>query len=91
MTTKSATVINVIVSELETLPNERIGEVLDFVRFLKWQSEPDQLKRYSQRAFSEEQLARLYGNSADEDVQLAEFGMSDYAAQLTTEDDDAKR
>ena len=91
MTEQSTTTVREIVTELENLPDEKIIEVLDFVRFLRWQIEPARAKRYAPRALNEEQLTQLYAESAEDDQQLAEMGMSDYAVSLKTEDADEKR
>ncbi len=90
MTEHTAIVVRQIVSELENLPDEKIIEVLNFVKRLKSGS-PYQTKRYHPRVLNESQLAKQYGESAEEDKQLAEMGTSDFADSLKAEDGNAKR
>ena len=91
MTQATATVLREIASEVEKLPDEKIIEVLDFVRFLKVRVEYGQPKHYARRIFDEANVAKLYAAGAEEDHQLAESGISDYRTGLKSEDDDAKR
>ena len=51
MTTKEA-----LQQILQELPEDRLGELLDFARFLSWQEEQE-----GWRQFGREQLARAYG------------------------------
>ncbi len=90
MTDQSTTLVREIVTELEKLSDEKIVEVLDFVRFLRLRSEYKRIKRSSYRIFDETKAARLYAESAEEDRELAETGISDYASSLNAEDADAK-
>ncbi len=89
MSAEANVVVQTIVSELAELPDEKIVEVLDFVRFLRVRYRIN-AKRYAPRTVNEEQWARLYAESAEEDVQLAEAGIADYDARLKQEDADAK-
>ncbi len=82
MTEQNATIVCEIVTEIEKLPDKKIVEVMDFVRFLRTQSDSDRTKRHSPRTLNETRLAQLYADSSDEDQQLAEIGMSNYAATL---------
>ncbi|OQY84993.1 MAG: hypothetical protein B6D41_14865 [Chloroflexi bacterium UTCFX4] len=82
-------IVRTIVAELEDLPDEKIVEVLDFVRFLRVRYGING-KRYAPRVLDKERLAQLYAESADEDVQLAETGMTDYAEGLKREDFNAE-
>ena len=91
MTEATATIAREIAREVEKLPDEKIVEVLDFVRFLKTRIEYHQPKRHSHRLFDEADAAKLYAEAGEEDRQLAESGFSDYASSLKSEDDDAKR
>ncbi len=90
MTEQRTAVVHEIVTELERLPDEKIVEVLDFVRFLREQFESGRPKHYAPRILNEAKWAELYADSAEEDQGLAETGLSDYAASLKTEDSDAK-
>ncbi len=89
MTEQTAMVFREIVSELEDLSEEEIVQVLNFVRAIK-SGTFYEIKRYRPRVLNESQLAKLYDESGDEDKQLAEHGMSDFADSLKTEDSDAK-
>lgn len=89
MSADANVVVQTIVSELAGLPDEKIVEVLDFVRFLRVRYHI-RGKRYAPRTVNEEEWARLYAESAEEDAQLAEAGIADYAASLKQEDADAK-
>lgn len=82
-------IVRTIVAELEDLPDEKIVEVLDFVRFLRVRYGING-KRYAPRVLNKERLAQLYAESADEDVQLAETGITDYAEGLKREDSNAE-
>ena len=46
----------VLDSVLQDLPEDRLGELLDFARFLSWQEENE-----AWRQFGRQQLARAYG------------------------------
>ncbi|MBI4789054.1 MAG: hypothetical protein HY782_18640 [Chloroflexi bacterium] len=83
-------VLREIVTEVEKLPDDKAVEVLDFVRFLR--SRPEQIysNRSSKRVFDEAKATELYAEAANEDRQLAESGISDYASSLNSEDADAK-
>lgn len=89
MSVEATVVVQTIVSELADLPDEKIVEVLDFVRFLRVRYSTN-IKRYAPRVVNEEQWTYLYAESAEEDVRLAEAGLDDYAAGLKREDMDAK-
>jgi hypothetical protein len=69
-----------VLEELETLSEAEIKEVAEYLAFLKFRS------RIKSRAIDESQLAALYAEFADEDRDLAEEGMDDYAEGLTRED-----
>ena len=90
MSVDSNVIVQTIVSELEDLPDDKIAQVLDFVRFLRVRYQIN-AKRYAPRMVNEEQWAMLYADSADQDIQLAEAGMAEYDANLKQEDANAKR
>lgn len=69
-----------ITLELKTLDKPQLVKVAEFVSFLKFQ------KKQKVGNFDEKQLAALYAEFADEDRELAEAGISDYAESLTQED-----
>lgn len=89
MSANANVVVQAIVSELTELPDEKIVEVLDFVRFLRVRYGV-KIKRHTARMFNEERLAQLYAESADEDAQLAETGITEYADGLKREDANAE-
>ena len=74
-------IVQTIVAELGELPDEKIVEVLDFVRFLRVRYGVNG-KRHAPRVLNEERWAQLYAESAEEEMQLAEAGMGDYAEGL---------
>jgi len=90
MTHQVAEVVHEIVTELKGLSDEKVVEVLDFVRFLNTRSSGSSFKHAPRRVLDEAQLVRLYAECAEEDRQLAEMGMADYAAALKSEDANAK-
>ena len=75
------TVREQLASDIETLTEPELGQVAEFVAFLKFRATiktvtiPD-----------ETQMAALYGEFANEDRELAEEGMPEYAASLMKED-----
>lgn len=89
MNAESSVVVEIIVSELAELPDEKIVEVLDFVRFLRVRYGAT-AKRYAPRVVNEERWAQLYDESAEEDIELAEAGLTDYAVSLKHEDESAE-
>jgi hypothetical protein len=90
MTTETNVIVQAIVSELAELPDEKIVEVLDFVRFLRVRYHVN-AKRYAPRLLNEEHWAQLYAESAEEDSELSEAGIADYDAMLKREDADGER
>jgi succinate dehydrogenase flavin-adding protein (antitoxin of CptAB toxin-antitoxin module) len=69
-----------ITQELETLNEEQLRQVADFLAFLKF--------RLRSRCWKidESQLATLYSEFAEEDQKLAEEGLDEYAELLRQED-----
>jgi hypothetical protein len=70
-----------VVQELDSLSEAELKQVAEYVAFLRFRA---RLKPIP--ALDEAQLADLYAQFADEDRELAEEGMSDYARGLTKED-----
>jgi transcriptional regulator NrdR family protein len=70
--------------ELDRFNNEQLKQVADFIAFIKFQSQ------YSQQA-DISQFENLYQEFAEEDRELAEVGMSEYADLLNSEDKDESR
>ncbi len=70
----------VITQELETLNEEQLKQIADFIAFLKFRA------RYSSLVADENQIAALYKEFAEEDRRLAEEGLDEYAELLRQED-----
>ncbi len=66
--------------DLEQLTKEQLQQVADFITFLKFRN-----KRH-RAVLDLAQLALLLTEFAEEDLALAEVGMSDYVAMLVQED-----
>lgn len=66
--------------ELDKLNEEQLKQVSDFIAFLKFRS-----KNISWQ-IDKNQIAALYTEFAQEDRQLAEAGLGEYAELLTQED-----
>jgi len=69
-----------ITQELETLNEEQLRQVADFMAFLKFRLRSRRWK------IDESQLATLYSEFAEEDQKLAEEGLDEYAELLRQED-----
>ena len=70
-----------IVQELDQLSDAEIAQVAEFLSFLRFRSRLKTMPRHD-----EAQLAALYAEFANEDRELAEEGMVDYADGLWKED-----
>ena len=70
-----------VVADLKTLSDDQLRQVADYLKFVKFQS-----LRKAPRANSEAELAALYAQFADEDRDLSEEGITEYAAALAKED-----
>jgi hypothetical protein len=66
--------------ELDKLNEEQLKQVSDFIAFLKFRS-----KNISWQ-INKNKMAALYSEFAEEDRQLAEAGLDEYAELLTQED-----
>jgi DNA-binding GntR family transcriptional regulator len=69
-----------VVAELKTLSEAELKEVAEYLAFLKFRA------RRAAPTLDEAQLATLYAEFADEDRNLAEEGIADYAEGLLEED-----
>ena len=69
-----------VLEEIQTLSEAEIKEVAEYLAFLKYRSQN------RPRVIDESQLAALYAEFAEEDRNLAEEGMADYAEGLMKED-----
>ncbi len=70
-----------VVTTLAELNDTQLQTVAEFLEFLKFRE-----RRKSEPQFDDAALEALYGEFADEDRQLAETGLSEYAANLERED-----
>jgi hypothetical protein len=70
-----------VAQELDGLGEAELKQVAEYVAFLKFQSRSKLIPKPD-----EAQLAALYAELADEDRELAEEGMSEYAEDLAQED-----
>lgn len=66
-----------VAHEVETLGENELQAVAEYVSFLKFRS---------RTSLDEARLAALYGEFEQEDRELAEAGMNDYAHALSQED-----
>lgn len=66
--------------ELDKLNEEKLKQVSDFIAFLKFRS------RNISWQIDKNKMADLYSEFAEEDRQLAEAGLDEYAELLTQED-----
>ena len=66
--------------ELDYFNDEQLKQVADFIAFIKFQT------RFSQQTTDVSQFANLYQEFAQEDSELAEAGISEYAELLNRED-----
>ena len=69
-----------VVEELKTLSEAELKEVAEYLAFLKFRA------RRAAPSLDESQLGALYAEFADEDRNLAEEGVADYAVGLMEED-----
>ena len=70
-----------VVQELNSLSETEIKQVAEYVSFLKFRT-----RITLAPTLDETKLAALYAEFAEEDRELAEGGMSDYAVGLIRED-----
>ena len=70
----------VITREIETINEEQLKQIADFIAFLKFRA------RYSSWAADENQIADLYKEFAEEDWRFPEEGLEEYAELLRQED-----
>jgi hypothetical protein len=70
-----------ITHELDSLSEAELKQVAEYVAFLKFRA-----RIKSTPTPDEAKIALLYAEFADEDRELAEEGMLDYAENLTKED-----
>jgi hypothetical protein len=81
LTTKMTVMIELIQQELEKFDREQLQQVFEFIAFLKFRA-----RLVTIPAIDETNLAALYSEFAEEDRELAELGISEYAELLKHED-----
>lgn len=70
-----------VVTSLTELSEAQLQTVAEFLEFLKFRE-----RKKTERQFDEVEIADLYGEFADEDRELAEIGLAEYAENLQRED-----
>lgn len=70
-----------VVTDLAELNDAQLQTVAEFLEFLKFRE-----RRKYETQFDDVELEALYGEFADEDRELAEVGLAEYAANLERED-----
>ncbi len=70
-----------VVTSLAELNDTQLQTVAEFLEFLKFRE-----RRKFETQFDDVELEALYTEFAEEDRDLAEFGLSEYAANLERED-----
>ena len=81
LTIKVTVMRELIQQELEKFDREQLQQVFEFIAFLKFRA-----RLVTIPAIDETNLAALYSEFAEEDRQLAELGISEYAELLKHED-----
>lgn len=66
--------------DIDRFNDQQLKQIADFIAFIKFQT------RFSQQTTNISQFANLYQEFAEEDRQLAETGISEYASLLNSED-----
>ena len=66
---------------IANLGEEELRQVVEYMAFLRYRA-----RQRKMPDFGEAEMAALYAEFADEDRQLAEEGMADYAEGLAVED-----
>jgi hypothetical protein len=69
-----------IKQELDKFNDEQLKQVADFIAFIKFQT------KFTRQKTDVNQFADLYQEFAQEDRELAEAGISEYAELLNSED-----
>ena len=75
------TVKEKVIQTVHSLNDEECRQVEEFVQFLRFRS-----RRRAVPSVDSEELKRLYAEVEDEERELAEAGMADYARGLAEED-----
>ena len=69
-----------LTKQIEELNDEQLKQVSEFIDFLRFKD------RFADLKIDETEMAQVYQEFAEEDRQLAELGMDEYAAALSVED-----
>ena len=69
-----------LTKQIEELSEEQLKQVSEFIDFLKFKDRSNNLQ------IDEVEAAKLYQEFAEEDRQLVELGMDEYAEALSRED-----
>jgi hypothetical protein len=75
------TVREYVSQTLQSLDEAELAEVADYLAYLRFRA-----RSHSVPAIDTGQMAALYAEAAEEDRELAEAGMADYAEGLAKED-----
>ncbi len=70
-----------VLTDLDELNDAQIQTVAEFLEFLRFRE-----RRKFETQFDDVELEALYSEFADEDRELAESGLTEYAANLARED-----
>ncbi len=70
-----------VTTHLSALTEAQLREVAEYLEFLKFREH-----RKTNSSFDDAELEALYAEFADEDRELAETGLADYATSLARED-----
>jgi len=70
-----------VVQDINSLSDPAFQRVAEFIAFIKFQE-----RRSDIPIFDEVEMAELYADAGEEDVEFAEDGMEDYAIGLAAED-----
>ena len=81
LTTNITVMRELIQQELEKFDREQLKQVFEFITFLKFRA-----RLVTIPAIDETNLAELYSEFAEEDRQMAELGISEYAELLKHQD-----
>lgn len=66
--------------DIDRFNDQQLKQIADFIAFIKFQT------KFSQQTTDISQFANLYQEFAEEDRQLAETGIAEYASLLNSED-----
>jgi hypothetical protein len=70
--------------EIDSFNDDQLKQIADFIAFIKFQT------RFVQESTDISQFANLYQEFVQEDRELAEAGISEYAEHLNTVDNESR-